>query len=65
MQRVEIDVFDGERVAVVPVELAASFGPADVDSVRRLVARPGKPAGLDEGLEEHRGIPVGIVPVER
>ncbi len=65
VQRVEVDVLDGERVAVLPVELAASLGLVDVNPVRHLVARPGEPAGFDEGLEQHRGVPVGVVPVAR
>lgn len=63
MQRVEVDVLHRERMLVGAVELAASFGPSDIDPVRCLVACPGKPAGLDKGLDEQRSVPVSGLPV--
>jgi len=58
VQGVEVDVLRGEPMVVGAVELGASFGPSDLDPVGCRVARPGKPAGFDKGLDERRSVPV-------
>ena len=50
MQWIEIDVLDWESVLVVTVEIAPAYGLADMDPVRRPVARSGEAGGFDEGL---------------
>jgi len=60
---VEIDVLHSQSVLVGTIQLAPSFGPSDRGPLRCLVARPSEPARLDEGLEEHRRVAIGVLPV--
>jgi hypothetical protein len=48
-QGIEMHVLYREDVLVGAVELAASFGPPDVDPVSGFVARSGEAVGLGEG----------------
>jgi len=60
---VKVDVFDGQRVGVVAVELAAAFGSSDPGRLGGLVAGASMPADFDEGLDECRLIAVALLPV--
>ena len=62
-ERVEPDVFSGQRVRSVHVEFAAALGLSDVGPVGRAVAGTGEAVGLHEGLQQQRPVAVASLPV--
>ena len=62
-ERVEPDVFPGQRVGTMHVEFAAALGLTDVGPVGGAVAGTGEAVGLHEGLQEQRSVAVASLPV--
>ena len=64
-ERVEPDVFPGQRVGTMHVEFAAALGLTDVGPVGGAVAGTGEAVGLHEGLQQERSVAVASLPVVR
>ena len=62
-ERVEPDVFPGQRVGTMDVEFAATLGLSDVGPVGGAVAGTGEAVGLHEGLQQERSVAVASLPV--
>ena len=62
-ERVEPDVFPGQRVGTMHVEFAAALGLTDVGPVGGAVAGTGEAVGLHEGLQQERSVAVASLPV--
>ena len=62
-ERIEEDIFDREFAARIAVQLAPSFGLADVQPVGGFIGRSGEAVGFHKGLQQHRAIVVTRFPV--
>ena len=64
-EREEEDVLDRYGKALVPIQLSATLGLADVNPVRRAVAGASEARLFDKGLEQDGRVAVATVPVLR
>ena len=62
-ERIEEDIFDREFAARIAVQLAPSFGLADVDPIGRTVTGALKTVFLDERFQENRSVRISFFPV--
>ena len=63
MNRIQEDVFDRERVGVLPIQLSASFGLPYINPIGGAVAGAAKAALFDKGLQKHGLIAVALLPI--
>lgn len=65
MDRIQEDVFDGEQVVVLSIQLSTSFGLPNPDPIGGAVAGATKATLFDKGLQKNRPIAVAVLPIIR